>query len=56
MIPLFFLLFAACCLFVVGGVLGLFDWFVAQGNLRTLAEYRAEVMVAEARREVSRRG
>lgn len=52
MIPLLFIVMAGCCFAVAFGLVRLVSWFIAQGNRRTLAAYRAEVMVAEARRSV----
>lgn len=52
--PHLFIVMAGCCYVVAFGLVRLVSWFIAQGNHRTLAAYRAEVMVAEARREVCR--
>lgn len=54
--PLLFSVMAGCCYVVAFGLVRLVSWFIAQGNRRTLAAYRAEVLMAEARREVFRHG
>lgn len=55
MSPLLFSVMAGCCYVVAFGLVRLVSWFIAQGNRRTLAAYRAEVLMAEARCEVFRR-